>query len=249
MNITTSSIRNTSSLLFKTLIVFELIIVFIYLGSIFRSGIPYAPFDMNGQMTVSSWLQALHLLAIGLISLGMFFYLPRKSAPPSRKFLLTIAVLLIYGCLDEIFKIHLKLHHFLPLEERDWFGIYFGLVVSIPIFFYRDFIGLWKGYRLEFSWGILGLFIFILGGFGADILNQFVLKPLLGMFSNPESLVLLANSAKIAFEEFAELLGETFILYGVLLFVAKKLKISERQGEHSPVDRQLQPSSRANDLH
>ncbi|MBE9042600.1 hypothetical protein IQ235_17700, partial [Oscillatoriales cyanobacterium LEGE 11467] len=159
MNLTTGQVKKVTPIVLKGAIAFEVAIVFIYLGSISISGIPYAPFDMNGQMTVSSCLQALHLFAIGFIALVMFRVLPRSSAVPSHKFMLTLGILLIYGSIDEIFKIHLKLHHVLPLDNRDWFGIYFGIVASLPVLFYRDFIGLWKGYRTEMSWGILGFFI------------------------------------------------------------------------------------------
>ena len=234
MKINANRLEKTTNRIFQGLIFFEIAIVAIYLGSIIFSGIPLAPFDMNGQMTVSSCLQALHLFAIGAIALVMFCLEPRSSARPSRQFMLTIGLLLIFGAVDEMFKIHLKLHLFLPLEKRDWFGIYFGIVASLPVIFFRDFIALWKGYRRETFWGLLGMLIFILGGFGADILNQFVLKPILATLSAPsDSLILLVGSAKIAFEEFAELLGENFILYGVLLFGAKKLKMKDEQSARS----------------
>ncbi|NES73613.1 MAG: hypothetical protein F6K24_54725, partial [Okeania sp. SIO2D1] len=116
-----SPYQKTLNFLLVCFIIFELLLVIIYLGSILISGKSYPLFDMNGQMTISSLLQALNLLIIGLIPLILLFKEWHSHIPPSRWFKLTFAMLLIYGAIDEVFKIHLQLKNWIPwLGERGW---------------------------------------------------------------------------------------------------------------------------------
>ncbi|MGB3403113.1 MAG: hypothetical protein WBA77_10525 [Microcoleaceae cyanobacterium] len=78
-------------LILTGLILFELLIVIIYLGSILINGHPLHPFDMNGLMTIPSLLQALLLFSIGLISLILFIQEQTYQRPPSQRFKLAVA--------------------------------------------------------------------------------------------------------------------------------------------------------------
>ncbi|RMG06330.1 MAG: hypothetical protein D6728_18920 [Cyanobacteria bacterium J055] len=215
------------------LILFEIAIVVIYLGSIFATGTPDPPFDMNGKMTVPSLLQSSHLLAIGLISLFLFLKLPRDRGRPSHRFMLSTAILLIYGAINEVFKIHLHLADFLPIEKRSWMVIYAIVFFGLPTVFYRDLLFLWRHHRRETSFALLGMVIFAVGGFLGELLRDFLIFPVTyKIFSVRDIIAIYENidlveSFRIAFEEFFELSGETFVLYGFMLFAANKIASPE----------------------
>lgn len=215
------------------LILFEIAIVVIYIGSILKTGTPYPLFDMNGKMTVPSLLQSFHLLAIGLVSLMLFFRLPRNQGRPSHNFMLATAILLIYGSIDEVFKIHLHLADFLPIEKRSWMIIYAIVFFGLPTVFYRDLIFLWHKHRRETSFALLGMTIFAMGGFLGEVLRDFLIFPATYNFLDTRDIITLyqnidiVQSLRIAFEEFFELLGENFVLYGFMLFAANKIALTE----------------------
>lgn len=218
---------------FLGLIVFEIAIVIIYIGSILKTGTPYAPFDMNGKMTVPSLLQSLHLLTIGLVSLMLFFRLPRNQGRPSHNFMIATAILLIYGSIDEVFKIHLHLADFLPIEKRSWMVIYAIVFLGLPTVFYRDLIFLWRQHRQETSFALLGMAIFAMGGFLGEAVRDFLTFPVTYKFLSIRGIMSvyqnidLIQSLRIAFEEFFELIGENFVLYGFMLFATHKIASPE----------------------
>lgn len=189
-------------------IALELAIVAIYPISLSVTGTPYPPFDMNGYMTVPSWLQAIQLFAIAVIAVVLL--VSRVSPPPSRWFLVAIAGFLGYAAVDEVFKVHLKLHRYLPLQSDEWLGIYIGLLVALLVLFSWDFWRLWRQFPRETAIAGVGLGVFVLGGF----LSYWVFQP----FD-----LLNAEPFRIAFEEFFELLGENFVVFGSLKFSRQKL--------------------------
>ncbi|MBW4495780.1 MAG: hypothetical protein KME26_22415 [Oscillatoria princeps RMCB-10] len=226
MKLHPKAVERASHRLLVGFILFEVLTVLIYLGSILLTGKPYPPFDMDGQMTVPSLLQAFLLFTVGLISLIFFTVQRQSSLPPSRFFLLTVAVLSLYASADEVFKIHLQLQSLLNTPHaRDWLRAYILIFFMFPAVFLRDFVGLWKLYRRETLLALLGMVIFALGGFGAEIVKYKILQPLLWMFfQHHPFFILFVEKTRVAFEEFSELLGETLIVFGILLFVAKRLQ-------------------------
>ena len=144
------------------LILFEVLLVAIYLGGIILTGHPLPAFDLDGLRTIPSMLQALHLFAFGFIALALFFLQPQVTSLPSRSLLLTIGILLTYGGIDEVWKIHLQFDRLFP--HHQWIAIYIAVAFGLPIFFYRDVIALWKRYRRATGFTLLGLCLFGLGG-------------------------------------------------------------------------------------
>ncbi len=209
--------------LLVSLIIFELFIVIIYLWSTLVNGKPYPPFDMNGQMSISSLLQALHLFVIGLIPLILLFKEWHSQIPPSRWFKLTFAMLLIYGAIDEVLKVHLQLKNWIPwLGERGWLQVYIIIFIMPLMVFYSDLRFLWRFYPKETFLALLGMFIFGIGGFGAEVFKD-VAQPLLSLLFTQDFLITFIEKLRIAFEEFFELIGENLVLYGFLLFLGKRL--------------------------
>jgi len=207
------------------LILLEVFLVLIYLLGIVLRGQAFSPFDLDGQMTIPSCLQALQLFLIGLLSLALVFVGRNSSQPPTKIFALTVALLFFYASIDELFKVHLQLHTLLPtIEHRDWQGVYLAIGVTTIILFFRDFIALWHFHRKSTLMMVLGIGIFVLGGFGLEIFKDAFLSSIVGLFVNQGNLIpLLVEKLRVAVEEFSEMLGESLILYGLCLFFAKRL--------------------------
>jgi hypothetical protein len=242
MKLQAKTVERASYRLLVGFILFEVLIVLIYLGSILLTGKPYPPFDMDGQMTVPSLLQAFLLFTIGFISLIFFAFQRQYSQPPSKFLLLTVGVLMLYASADEVFKIHLQLHRLLNTPNaRDWLRGYVLIFLAFPAVFWRDFVALWKLYRRETLLALLGMGIFGMGGFGSEILKYKILQTILWIFfADHPFLILFGEKTRVAFEEFSELLGETLIVFGMLLFVAKRLQekaaVSLIKGCHEQTD-------------
>ncbi|EAW34228.1 hypothetical protein [Lyngbya sp. PCC 8106] len=215
-------LKPSNSAILASVIGFELVIVAIYLGSILLTGEPYAPFDMNGQMTIPSFLQAFYLFAIGLIALMLFVTERRSKLPPSGGFKLAIAILLLYATLDEIFEIHLQLDNwFSVLGKGDWMGIYLGVFSIAPAVWYKDVRKLWRVYRQEALIVLLGLTLLIVGGLGAELFKG-SFRVIIGLLFQHDFIIFFAEKVRVAIEEFSELLGETLILYAAFLFLKKR---------------------------
>jgi hypothetical protein len=242
-------VRQASQQLLVSLLIVEMLILLIYLGSIGATGKAYPPFDFNGQATVPSLLQALHFLAIALIIVWILgqryfhrvsaqksssfapeklFSRPQKTPAqiPSLAFLITFGVLVFYAAVDEVFKIHLQLHRL--LAGQNWKWLYLSLFAGIMVWHGRGFIQLWQHSRRETYLVLLGIAIFVLGGYGSEILKDFLLDA--GSYQSIEYETFLGlpiENLRIAYEELSELIGESLILYACLQFVGKRLELGK----------------------
>jgi len=86
--------------------------------------------------------------------------------------------------------------------------------VALPILWWRDFWQLGRQFPQHTAAVGLGVVLFVLGGFGSDWVSQWVLQPLVPVAVEP---------IRIAFEEWCELVGENFVVLGVVTFVGCKL--------------------------
>lgn len=182
-----------------------------YLLMIVRSRTVPHWLDWNGLRSLPSWLQAAHLFAIGGVALAFLLGRQRMQRPLSWALPLSLALLCLYGGLDEVFKIHLAMKQF------DWKGIYLGILVAIPLLCWRDLTWIWRTNRPAVLWGLAGITIFLLGGFGGEALKSVLQGALTG------DRLFLAEHLRITVEEFSEVFGETLILFGVAQFAAKEL--------------------------
>ncbi len=180
---------------------------------VYRRALPILNFD--GQFSAISLLQAMLLFAIGMSMMIIMTMRHRLANPPSFFLLSVLAALAIYGGLDEVFKIHIALRQF------NWIGLYSALLLIIPIVCYQDLRRFWHWHRSTVLWVFVGITIFALGGFGAEVLKQVVLKPLL--FHHYTTEVFVIEKVRVGIEELLETVGETVIFYGVALYVGKAI--------------------------
>jgi hypothetical protein len=225
MNINPKLIKRTIPYWIGGLIFCEVAIATIYLGGVLLKREVYAPFDMDGRMTIPTILQASILFQLCFIYLLMFFFSRKSSERPTPYFWLIQSVLLLYVALDELLKLHLGFGQIAPLAgTKYWIGIYSFLIVSLAVFFFRDIKALWDFSRKLVIMGVSGLILAMIGGFGAEIFKYIVLNPLLAKFFPERAVMTWAiEQVRVAFEEFLEMLGETLFLYAVLLFAAHKI--------------------------
>ncbi len=225
MKITSNIVETHGKLLLLVVIALEVLLALIYLAGIVLTGEAYPAFDMNGQMTIPSNIQAFHLFSIAAIAISILLFGLPSSRPPSRMFCCTVAVLFTYASVDEVFKIHLQLYNLLNTSHhKAWMPIYLGIGVSTLVVFHRDFIDMWHFHRKAISFVALGMGIFILGGFGGELFGV-ILKPLLVyMFPDSDFIRLFLEKFRVAVEELSELIGESFTVYGLCLFLMRRLQ-------------------------
>ncbi|NER79786.1 MAG: hypothetical protein F6K42_09435 [Leptolyngbya sp. SIO1D8] len=197
------------------LICIEIGLALAYLAMIFKQGDALPILDLNGLRSLPSLLQATHLFTIGFLCLLLLIFRHRMPHPISWFLPLALALLCFYGGLDEIAKLHLY------LDQYDWKVIYIGILIAIPVLSWQDLKQIWNNHRSTVLWVLAGLGIFLLGGFGAEMLKTTIATEL----SSPHSpkLFFIAEHLRITVEEFAELLGETLILYAFAQFTQKTL--------------------------
>lgn len=193
-----------------------------YLIAVWRQQSVPAWLDWNGLRSLPSLMQAATLFAIGTLALLLLICRQRTHRPVSRLLPLALASLCLYGGIDELTKLHLH------LNQYNWKGIYVAILIAIPLMCRRDLARLWCEHRSIVLWVFLGLGIFLLGGFGAELIKEQLYAGV-----SPEASFTLAGQnlnllfwiehLRVTVEEFAELLGETIILFGVSQFVLKSL--------------------------
>ncbi|WP_199247713.1 hypothetical protein [[Phormidium] sp. ETS-05] len=226
MNIPPQTIKRTIDFFIGGLMSSEIIIIIVYLVSGWPNREPYPPFDMDGRLTIPTLLQAGIILSISLIFFALAIVKTKPGERPRRSFWLTVASLLLYAGLDEMFKLHLGFSGLVPIVgTKYWIGIYSFLIVSTGVVFYRDFKALWDFYRPSVILGLSGLGIAVFGAFFGEIFKYTLLPVILSQFFPDRQIVAaFADIARVAVEEGLETFGEIMILYAVLLYAAKKLK-------------------------
>lgn len=166
--------------------------------------------DFNGLRSLPSLIQAAHLFTIGGLCLIVLIYRHRMARPLSWFLPVALMSLCFYGGLDEMTKLHLY------LNQYDWKVIYLGILVAIPILGWRDLRQIWRQHRPTMLWVLSGVGIFLVGGFGAEMLKGAIASEL--AIYETSRIPFLAEHLRITVEELAELLGETLILYAFATF-------------------------------
>ncbi len=207
------------------LVCVEIGLALTYLILIFKHGNATPMLDFNGLRSLPSLFQAAHLFAIGGFAFSLIF-LRRRMAHPISDFLpAAMTLLCLYGGLDELTKLHLH------LDQFDWRIIYLGVLIGIPVLGWRDFIILWRHYNSTVQWVLAGLGVFLLGGFGAEMLKGAIATEV-AVHSSSARLLFWSEHLRITVEEFAELFGETLILYAFARFVQQIATSKTTQAIH-----------------
>jgi len=192
-------------------------------------GQPLMWLDFNGQFTLPSLLQALAMFTVANLALYQLWKYrhDRQPPPPSRTFLITLALFLGFATLDELFKIHLMLQS--PFIRRGFVQFYILVIGLIPVVFGRDVWRIWRHDRISTILGFTGLLIFFLGGFCSNFLRDTLIQIAKFEYSKMDnSQIFFWQSAvklslqndpnfeiiRIAIEELLELWGETILLFG-----------------------------------
>ena len=196
------------------LIGFELGLACAYFFAITQRGTVPAMLDFNGLRTLPSLLQAAHLFAIGGLCLVLLWQRSRLHSPYSWYLPLALACLCLFGGLDELTKLHLT------FDQINWKLLYLGLLAAIPILSWRDLGWLWQTNRITLVRVAVGMAIFLGGGFGAEFLKGAIATV---ATQNSAEVAAWAEYLRITIEEFAELCGETIILYAFVAFTVKLL--------------------------
>ncbi len=226
MNIPPQTVKRGIHFFIGGLIVWQIIIMIVYLVSGWPNREPYQPFDMDGRLTIPSLLQAGIILCISLIFFAFSLVKTKTGEKPRRSFWMTVAFLLLYAGLVVMFKLHLGFSGLVPIVgTKYWIGIYSFLIVTTGVVFYRDFKAVWDFYRPSVIWGLSGLGIAVFGAFVGEIF-KYTLLPLLlkWLFPQRQIVAAFAEQIRISLEEGLETFGEILILYAVLLYAAKKLE-------------------------
>lgn len=184
---------------------------------IWQQGQSPAFLDFNGLRSLPSLIQAAHLFTLGGLCSALLIYRHRMARPLSWFLPLALMGLCFYGGLDEMTKLHLY------LKQYDWKAIYIGLLVAIPLIGWRDLRQIWRHHRATVLWVLAGLGIFLLGGFGAEMMKGAIASGL--SVYDASRIPFLAEHLRITVEELAELLGETLILYAFAKFVYEVLVV------------------------
>jgi hypothetical protein len=224
MKLSTNFLEKSTHLLFIAIVILAIVILGVYLTSIYITGSPYPPLDFNGKFSIPSLLEGGEVLTMSLIAFLLFILYKHSYYPPSRVFLLTAGCVLFYMAADQIFKIY-QIFNSPQGSLNPWKIIYFSILLITPIIFFRDFKALWRYYPRETFLTVLGWSIFLLGGYGAEGFKSILDSWIDRRFQHGEFIGMFIENSREGIEEFLELLGQSIIFYGVLLFFVKKLPI------------------------
>lgn len=202
------------------LISFDIGLALAYFATVYLRGEAGPLIDFNGVRSLPSWVQAAHLFAIGGLCLGLLRFRQRMARPVSWFLPSAIALLCLYGGLDELTKLHLSINQF------DWKLIYLSILIAIPVLGWRDLAWIWRHHRAPVLWVLTGLSVFLLGGFGAEAAKG-AIDAELALYDS-SNVLFLGEHLRITIEEFGELLGETLILYGMACLAQQVTQLPHR---------------------
>jgi hypothetical protein len=189
----------------------EIILVTLYAITVnLHGGKPYPLLDVNGFRSLSSWLQAIQLFLLGALPLWMYLTYRHPEVPPSRNLLAFTALLFLFASTDELFKFNFLFH-----QHQLWQVIYISFGIALPLLFRRDLARLGQLDPNAMRLIVVGIIIFVLGGFGLELFRRYVQEPywyqLFGRWQFYQ-----VDAVRTAFEEFGELLGATLLLKGMV---------------------------------
>ena len=214
IKISANQVARLNNLLLGSLIAFELVLLSIYLITVWLWGKSPAIVDFNGFQNLPSLFSAGQLFIVACGFMGLAFYRSYPGQKPSRRLLVTVGVILFYvSVIDETFKVHQHFYKpfcWLHIENcRSWYNIYIYLYIAIAIatlvLLLKDLKATGKFYPSAAFFVGFGIFTFLFGALGLELLKFQVLNTGYGML----------EKLRIGLEEYLEMLGMTLALYGI----------------------------------
>jgi len=203
------------------LVLFELLLVGIYLWLQLFLHHPMRIFDLDGEANLPSWFSSVQLFIIGQI-----FFLKScqndAEIQPSPLFLRLVCFGFIFLSLDEAAYIHETLNRILILsssmphfkgEHGAWIFLYTFGGIGILLGSFKGILAMWTRYCRESAIMTLGITIALSGGVILEIISYQFLRS----GSTP-----LAYIIEVAFEEFFEMSGGSVVLYGASRLLFRK---------------------------
>lgn len=228
-------VKKYSCLLFLGSIALELFFVFIYIQGILVTGKSYPAFDLNGLQTIPSLFSAVQLFCLGFALIALSFYPKKMNRQPPRRLLLTLGTIIIYISVDEVYKLHQLFYKplcLLPFIEKCnqfsqiWIYVYIAIAFLTVGILARDLIASWRFYPQGSLLAGIGIFTFLFGGMGLEIIKYDFLQPILLKFLNyRDASFIFIEQLRIAIEEFLEMFGVSITIYSLGLILARRLSI------------------------
>lgn len=210
--------------LFIGLVVIELLMVTGYgLGVAIPNNKLHTILNLDGESTIPSWFSSIQLFLIGLI-----FWIKslqsNKITLISTFFFKTAGTGFIYLSADETSQFHEKIGNILRGIDHGtnviphfqggnghgfWILPYFLMCIIFILAFHKDIVALFKQYKSSTIIMIGGLSISVLGAVGFEIVG----------YGYRDANEFLPYIFEVAAEEFFEMLGFSFVLYGASLML------------------------------
>ncbi len=222
IKISANQVARLNNVLLGSLIAFELVLLSIYLITVWLWGKSPAIVDFNGFQNLPSLFSAVQLFIVACGFMGLAFYRSYPGQKPSRRLLITVGLILFYvSVIDETFKVHQHFYKpfcWLLIENcRSWYNIYIYLYIAIAIatlvLLFKDLKATWNFYPFAAFFVGFGIFTFLFGALGLELLKFQVLNTGYGML----------EKLRIGLEEYLEMLGMTLTLYGIGRFFIRRI--------------------------
>ncbi len=213
------------TLWFPLIVGLEIVLVTLYAITVnLNGGKPFPLLDLSGFRSLASWLQAGQLFLLGTLPLWMCITYRHPEVPPSRNLLACTALLFLFASVDELFKFNILFH-----QHQLWQVIYISFGIAIPLVFRRDLKRLRQSNPEAIRLIVMGIIIFVIGGFGLELFRRYVQQPYwYKLFSAWK--FYQVDAIRTALEELGEMLGATLLLKGMLSLAQQRwAKISSAQ--------------------
>ena len=208
--------------LFIVLVIIEILFVAVYcldayLGQPFWN--IHTLFDLDKEANVPAWFSSVQFFCIGIVFLLSRRLLP-KEISYARRLLAVIGCIFVYLSADETASIHEKInavfkkYSFIWRFEGNngiWIFVYVFFGAVFLMYFGRAFVSLYRAYRHEFILVAVGLGVLV-AAVGFEIAGYQL------MIEAKKNIIFYLE---VSAEEFLEMLGESIIFYGSLLFYRK----------------------------
>jgi hypothetical protein len=181
-------------------------------------------FDFDDDMSLPSWYASVQYLLIAIPTLITAYHSnPKKMI--SKKFLYFMGMISVFLALDEAVGIHEQITVVVNKLDIQWLksfafdgshGIWIsvyaliGIILTLSVF--RGLLSIWTSFRTEALYIIMGGALLVMGEVGFEVISYLFLR------SEPSGLL---YNLEVATEEFFAIVGVSFIMYGVFLFLAK----------------------------